>query len=508
MLSTKISTWVGASLSAYFGIAGSGDGHRDAATFCEVVRAGPFSAVPVPQPLVGEVLTGIAERGLVDVAIDKAGRRHRRDRALPAWVVVYLVFGLCLFAGEGYASVLRQLWPSLTRMRGRRVEIPDTSALSKARQRLGAELFETLFDELRSPAATPHTPGAFRFGLRLVSIDGTSLDVPDSADNDAVFDRYASSHGPAKTPQIRLTMLIECATHAVLAARFDGTQTAEQVMADHLIGDLQTGMLLLADRNFFSFQRWRDASATGAHLLWRLRCGTGQGTPRLPVLKVFPDGSYLSRLRESQPARRLRSDHTGAGTRLQPRHPDILVRVIDFTITLTTTDGAAQGSIRREAYRLLTTILDPDLAPAAELAACYHERWESETGYGHLKTRLRGPRAVLRSRHPDTVRQEIWAYLCVYQTLCRLAATAAHQVGIDPDRISFTVTLRELCRSLTNPIDHPPPHMIDNILDQRLPERRNRVSDRGPKPKHRRQPRSRKVTFHITVKPHPTAQTP
>jgi transposase IS4-like protein/DDE family transposase len=505
MLSTKISMWVGASLSAYCG------------------TAGPLAGAPVAQPLAGEVLTGtltetltgtltgtltevltgIADRGLVDVAIDKAGRRQRRDRALPAWVVVYLVFGLCLFTAEGYGSVLRQLWPSLTRMRGRRVEIPDASALSKARQRLGAELFETLFDELRHPVATAHTPGAFRFGLRLVSIDGTSLDVPDSADNDAVFDRYAGSQGPARTPQIRLTMLLECATHAVLAARFDGTQTSEQVMADHLIDDLQPGMLLLADRNFFSFQRWHDAAATGAHLLWRLRRGTGQGTPHLPVLKVLPDGSYLSRLRESAPARRLRSNHTCAGTRLHPRHPDIPVRVIDFTITVTTDAGR-----RREAYRLLTTILDPDHAPAAELAACYHERWESETGYGHLKTRLRGPRTVLRSRHPDTIRQEIWAYLCVYQTLCRLATNTAQHAAIDPDRISFTVTLRELRRSLTNPTDHPPHHITEAILNQRLPQRRNRISDRGPKPKHGRPPRSRKATFHITVKPHPTAQTP
>jgi hypothetical protein len=132
--------------------------------------------------------------------------------------------------------------------------------------------------------------------------------------------------------------------------------------------------------------------------LWRVRTGTSRGTPRLPILHVLPDGSYLSKLTESQPARRQRSNRTGAGTLLQPRHPDITVRVIDYTITVTTPAGTS----RRETLRLLTTILDPNLAPAADLATTYRERWEPETGYGHLKTRLRGPRTVLRSRHPDT----------------------------------------------------------------------------------------------------------
>jgi hypothetical protein len=494
-------------LSGYCAIAGSTEDVDTTTALRDLVQAGPFAAVPIPAGLAGlagSVLTRIADRDLVDVAIDKAGRRERRQRALPAWVVVYLTFALCLFAGEGYGSVLRQVWPNLTRIRGRSVPVPDPSAVTKARTRLGAEVLQTLFEQTCEPLAGPDTPGAYRFGLRLVSMDGTVLDVPDSADNDAVFNRYAGSNGHAPQPQVRLTTLIECATHTILAARFDGTQTSEHVMADAILTELRPGMLLLADRNFHAFHRFRDVAATGAHLLWRIRTGTSQGTPRLPILKVLPDGSYLSRLTESNTARRQRSNRTGAGTTLQPRHPDIPVRVIDYTITVTTADGTR----RRETIRLLTTLLDPDHAPATELAACYHERWESETGYGHLKTRLRGPRTVLRSRHPHTVHQEIWAYLCVYQALCRLAATAAHHAGIDPDRISFTVTLRELRRSLTNPTDHPPHHMIDNILAQRLRHRRDRTTDRTTKPQHRRQPRSQKVTYHITVQPHQPAQTP
>jgi len=464
----------------------------------QVVAAGPLPATPIPAVLAEQVLTRIADRDLIEVAIDKAGRRQVRDRALPAWIVVYVVFGLCLFAGEGYASVLRHVWPTLTRIRARQVRVPHASALPKARRRVGATPFATLFDQVKGPAATPETPGAFRFGLRIVAIDGTILDVPDSVDNDAVFDRYAGSKGPAKVPQVRLTLLIECATHAIIAARFDGTQTSEHVMAEAVITDLQPGMLLLADRNYYSFNRWHDAAVTGTHLLWRIRAKPGKGTMHLPIHTLLPDGSYLSTLREPNLARKARSRRTGAGTGLQQRRPDLTVRVIDHTITVTTSDGTT----RHERYRLLTTILDPDQAPAADLAACYHERWESETGYGHLKTRLRGPHAVLRSRHPEGVHQEIWAYLCVYQTLCHLATAAAHHAGLDPDRISFTVTLREFRRSLTNPTDHPPQHILNRIIEQAQPKRRDRISDRSTKPPGRKQ-RNWTATYKITIQPHP-----
>lgn len=484
---------------AHSGITASPDHGQLGLVLSQVVAAGPGAAVPIPAAVAEQVLTRIADRDLIDVAIDKAGRRQVRDRALPAWIVVYVVFGLCLFASEGYASVLRHVWPALTRMRARQVRIPHASAVPKARHRVGAAPFATLFDQIRGPAATPDTPGAFQFGLRLVAIDGSILDVPDSADNDAVFDRYAGSNGAAKHPQVRLTLLIECATHAILAARFDGTQTSEHIQAEAILTDLQPGMLLLADRNYYSFNRWHDAATTGAHLLWRLRAKPGKGTLRFPIHTVLPDGSYLSVLREPHGARTARSRNTGNGTNLQRRRPDITVRVIDHTITVTTSDGTT----RHERYRLITTILDPHQATAANLATCYHQRWEAETGYGHLKTRLRGPRTVLRSRHPDGVHQEIWAYLCVYQTLCRLATAAAHHAGLDPDHISFTVTLRELRRSLTNPTDHPPQHLLNRIADQALPPRRNRISDRTTK-KPGRKRRSWTATYKITIQPHPT----
>jgi hypothetical protein len=494
MLSTKISTCAGASLLAHSGIGVVPVDSQLGTSLGQAVAAGPVAAAPISAGLAEQVLTRIAERDLIEVAVDKAGCRQQRDRLLPAWIVVYVVFGLCLFAGEGYASVLRHLWPTLTRIRARQVRVPHASAVPKARRRVGAAPLASLFDQVKGPAATPDTPGAVRFGLRAVAIDGTVLDVPDSADNDAVFDRYTGSNGPARGPQVRLMLLIECATHALLAAQFDGTQTSEQVMADAMLTELAPGMLLLADRAFYSMARWLAAAGTGAHLLWRMKLAA-RGAVHLPVLQILPDGSYLSRLRESKASRAARSTLAGHTVAWLPQ---TTVRVIDFHLAVTTTDGTT----RVQAYRLLTTILDPALAPAADLAACYHERWEAETGYGHLKTRLRGPRAVLRSRHPDGVHQEIWAYLCVYQTLCRLATAAAAHTGLDPDRISFTVTLREFRRSLTSPEDHPPRHLLHRIIEQALPTRRDRISDRSAKTPGRKR-RSWTATYKITIQPHP-----
>lgn len=473
---------------------------QHAAVWREVAAAGPL-AVQRLDPLAGAgVLVLLADRSMVDVAIDKAGRGHRRDRMLPAWVTVYLVFALCVFSGEGYASVLRQVWPCLTRLRGRAVAIPHASAVPKARARLGAAPLQTLFEQAAGPVAPAGMAGAFAFGLRLVAIDGTVIDVPDSADNDAAFGRYAGSNGQAALPQVRLSMLIECGTHAVIGARFDGTQISEQVQSDHLLGCLQPGMLQLADRNYFSFQRWHDAAGTGAHLLWRFKTGSGKGVPKLPVVTPLPDGSYLSRIKETTAARRQREKRTGAGTEFLDYHTEIIVRVIEFTIIVVT----SHGKTRRERYRLITTLLDPADAGARSLADLYRQRWESETGFGHFKTRLRGPRTVLRSQHPEGVHQEIYAYLCVYQAICRLATTTAHTTGADCDQISFTVLLRALRRAITTNQNNPH-HLITEATDQLLPPRRNRVSDRQPKGPQR-QPRTHKAHYHTEI--HLPAQTP
>ena|SRR6266545_2889220 len=188
-------------------------------------------------------------------------------------------------------------------------------------------------------------------------------------------------------------------------------------------------MLLLADRNFPSWRLWSEAAATGAHLLWRAKTNL-----HLPRIATFTDGSWLAVLPKPRSGRRV-------GT---------WVRVIEYTVTVTATCPAT-GTVttRTELFRLLTTITDPAMASAPELAGCYRQRWESETCYQSVKTHQRGPRTVLRSTDPDGVRQEIYAYLITYQAIRHLISQAATEAGIDPDRLSFTTALRAARRWIT-----------------------------------------------------------
>jgi hypothetical protein len=278
-----------------------------------------------------------------------------------------------------------------------------------------------LFARVRGVQAGADTPGAFRFGLRLVSWDATMLDVPDTKNNGAAFRRCRNGHASGGFPQVRLLALIEVGSHAVIDAAFGCD--SEQVLARRVLGSLQPGMLLLADRNFPSYQLWRQVAATGAHLLWRVKASW-----RLPRVATFTDGSWLAVL--PAPGSRGRGG--------------IWVRVVDYQVRITD----PRGHTRTEVFRLITTLTNPTLAPARELAACYHERWESETGYQALKVAQRGPRRLLRSHHPDGVTQEIYAYLITYQAVRRLMTHAAASAGLDPDRLSFTTTLRLVCRTV------------------------------------------------------------
>jgi hypothetical protein len=344
------------------------------------------------------VLTGEIGPRLVDEVVDLAGCREERVRLLPARAVVYFVLGMCLLSGEdsvgppGYRSVMRSLTHGVRHLSG--LGVPSRSALCKARRRLGSKPFELLFDLLRGPLGTA---GASAFGLRVVAWDGTGIDVPGTAGNAAAFG------GPAGGgPQLRLLALIECGTHALLDAAFDGfARASEQVLARRLLHALRPGMLLLADRAFPGYQLWGLAAATGAHLAWRVR-----SSAVLTPVRYLPDGSYLSVLPTPHDARqgwKLR-----ARGRPQAGHR---VRVIEYAVTVT----AAGGGARTEAFRLVTTLLDWEQAPAAELAALYQRRWEAETGYGELKTRLRGAGFILRSRAPELACQEMWAFLAVFQ---------------------------------------------------------------------------------------------
>lgn len=440
------------------------------------------------------VLTGEIGPRLVDEAVDLAGCREKRVRLLPARTVVYFVLGLCLLSGEdsmgppGYRSVMRSLTHGVRHLAG--LAVPSRSALCKARRRLGCKPFELLFDLLRGPLAGTGTAGAFAFGLRVVAWDGTGMDVPPTAGNVAAFG------GPAGGgPQLRLMTLAECGTHALIDAAFDGfARASEQVLARRLLHALKAGMLLLADRNFPGYQLWGLAAATGAALVWRVR-SSAVFTP----LEHLPDGSFISVL--PTPADARQGAHLRARGRPQAGHR---VRVIEYAVTVT----GAGGATRTEAFRLVTTLLDWKDAPAAELAALYHQRWEAETGYCELKTRLRGTGFILRSRTPDMACQEMWAFLAVCQALAGIEYQAARQHGIDPDRLSFTVTIR-IARDHARTQDatltpaglaRARQHAITDMLADLLPPRRDRHYDREKK-----RPRTSHYPTRNNDKPRPPA---
>ena len=371
------------------------------------------------------VLTRVFPPALVDRVVAEAGRRERRQRLLPARVVVYYVLGLALYSSASYEEVMRTLVDGLAWQSGwqRPWRVPSKAALFQARRRLGSEPLRALFERVAVPLAEPATAGAFYRGWRLVGIDGTCLDVADTPANEAAFGRPGSGRGEGvgAFPQVRLVGLGECGTHALFAVAVGPLADGERTLAGRLLGALAPQMLCLADRGFYSFELWQRASASKAELVWRTKCNH-----RLPVNKRLSDGSYLSQIYASGDRR---------------RQDGVTVRVVEYEID----DPGRPAGERR--YRLLSTILEPDRAPAAELAALYAQRWEFEGALDELKVHQRGPRVVLRSKTPDGVIQEVYGHLCVHYAIRWLMHAVALESGHDPDRISFTRTLRAARRT-------------------------------------------------------------
>jgi hypothetical protein len=379
----------------------------------------------------GVIAQRIPQSVIRDV-LRREGRESQRHRQLPAHVVVYYVIALALYMGVSYGEVLRCLVEAL-RWLGlpvERIRQTGPSGISQARSRLGAAPMRRLFEEVVAPLAVPQTRGAWHGKWRLVSLDGTMLDVADEQVNVTAFGRPGASRGASSFPQLRLVVLAECGTHVLFAAAEGPTGEGETTLASRLMPYLRGDMLCIADRNFFSYELWRAAAGTGAELLWRLKSNVATACDRR-----LSDGSYLSRIYRSTKDRR------------HNREP-ITVRVIEYTL-----EGVDDAE---PLYRVATTILDEQQAPASELAALYRQRWEVETAFDELKVHLRGPRVVLRSKTPELVRQELYGLLLAHFAVRALMHEAALHAEVDPDELSFVHSVRVIRRHAMTAAAFPP----------------------------------------------------
>jgi thymidylate kinase len=378
------------------------------------------------------VITKFFPADKVHEVLSQTGRASVRERDLPAHVVVYYVIALALYMRSSYREVLRCLLEGVQWLLdpSAAVKVAGKSGISQARTRLGAEPLKKLYAAIVAPIAESRTKGAWYRHWRLISLDGSTLDTADTAENEKAFGRPGSSRGSSAFPKLRFVALLENGTHVLWAARMGSYATDELTLAKDVVPALRKGILCLADRFFPSYKLWQAAARTGADLLWRTRQNA-----RLDVEQRLPDGSYLSRIYASTSDRRRRRN-------------GIVVRVIDYRLK----DVKGAESI----YRLITTILDHTQAPAKELAALYHERWEIETALDELKTHLRGAQIVLRSKTPELVEQEFFGLLMAHFAVRGLMHEAALKADEDPDRLSFLHSVRVVQRRLARFAAIPP----------------------------------------------------
>jgi hypothetical protein len=414
-----------------------------------------------------DALERVVPYELIRGSAEAAAVPTQRRRKLPAEVMVLLCVALSLFTHAALDVVLHKLvhglrlfWPDPD------IPLATKGALCQARYRLGARPLVALFPQVCRPRATPQTPGAFRFGLRLMALDGTVEDVPDSPANVRAFGWQHSGRGQSAFPQVQGVYLSECGTHAVIDAGFWPCHPSERVGALRLLRSVGARMLLLWDRGFYSFEMIEQTLARGAHVLGRVPA-TVTLTPRW----LLPDGSSWAYLSPSDPQRRKRGDH-------------LLVRVIVYTLT----DPARPGY--GETHRLVTTLLDAQKAPALEVICAYHERWELELTIDEIDTHQRLVQHPLRSQKPGGVIQELYSLLLAHYAVRALMAEAAAQEGLAPTRLSFVhaIALIRIAIDdfhLVTPAQHPVLYqrLLRALARCRLPERAQRTNPRVVKRK-------------------------
>ncbi len=375
--------------------------------------------------------------GQVRAILRETGRASIRERQLPAHVVFYYVIALALWSQVSYGEVLRCLVEGLGWLGDdsvKRIRCTGRSAISMARTRLGAEPLRRMVEAAIAPIANSETRGAWYRDWRLVSIDGTTLDLADTAENERAFGRPGASRGKAAFPQLRMVSLVENGTHVLFGTEWGRYRTSENALAADVLSHLESGMLCLADRGFFGYALWKKAASSGADLLWRVKKNAN-----LRCDRRLADGSYWSRI------------YPSAKDRRDDRHA-IVVRVIEYTL-----EGVEDGE---PLYRLITTVLDETQAPAQDLAVLYHDRWEIENVFDEFKTHLRGRQAVLRSKTPELVEQELYGFLLAHFAIRGLMHEAALKADVDPDHISFIHSVRVVRRKLTTFAAIPPSAVV------------------------------------------------
>jgi len=385
------------------------------------------------------VLTRVFTPELVDRAVDAAGVREQRRRLLPARLVMYFVLAMWLFRGRnsGYGQVMTKLADGLYHQRraadllggqqldpdgwvdagsGRRWRPPNISSLSRGRGKLGPAAVRFLLDEVTGLTGEEGDPGVSCCGLRVISVDGSTSDVPDSDPNQEHFGRPSNQSRDGAFPQVRWLAAAESGTGSLLGASLGPYRDSEQALARDLLGQgcFGPGMLVLADRKFLSWALAREFLATGAHILWRASAAF-----TLKPVKVLADGTYLAVLKPPR---------SSGG-------PPLTVRVIEYTVHTAPAHGGDEET--SEMFCLVTDLLDAEEYPALDLACCYPARWGCETVIGHHKTDMGEGQPVLRSKDPAGVEQEMWALFAVYQAICTITGTGAAAAGIPPGTISF-----------------------------------------------------------------------
>jgi hypothetical protein len=412
-----------------------------------VIGVAERTAVRLPDRIGIGVLTSAFPPELVDLAIEEWDVREERHRMLPARVMAYYAMACAMYFGDAYGEVWNKLlsgleWAKRYRHRRRDGMQPTTAALTKARARLGWEAMGEILEAGMTPlAAGPdEAPWAYFHGLRVLGIDGFTMNVAKTPSNVAGFGMPSNGDGNGAYPQVRVVALAETGTRSLQGAQVGPLTDGEQTMARVLWPRLGPGDVVVGDRGFLSYEDLTAIVATGAHAVLRVKADTD-----LPVLAVRSDGSWISRIADPKASRRLRRKGVASAD-----IPGIEVRVIEYTVAGDPDHPLGVGA-ESELFCLVTTLVDDERYPMEGFPDLYHDRWQIETAIGDVETRLRGgPDVVLRSKSPDMVRQEVYGLLCVYQAVRALMNAGAEHAEIDPDRISFTRAMRAAARHLSD----------------------------------------------------------